>query len=246
MSGAMQNRLLYEDVYSSPSKIQKYIEGTIAQVQHPVFGSVEVMYAAAAETLVANSGVKFVPSLKADGSGFTFGASKILLGDLAVGNVFGCSISKESVPAGYFAWFAIGGIFLNPLSISVTADTRTTHASSVDSALSSGYITQKVVSACMAVKGDRTVTKKTTIQANTPEVYVNSVADLNIGMAVTGTGIPATTYIQTIDEALNIVSLTNSPTDTRVSTLTFNSVGTGSLSHMNVHFAARSCWQAAF
>jgi hypothetical protein len=62
-------------------------------------------------------------------------------------------------------------------------------------------------------------------------------------MAVTGSGIPATTYIQGIDEASNIVTLTKSATNTLTTQLTFDSNGT---LHTNLIFQGRCAWQAAF
>jgi hypothetical protein len=243
MFSIVSNRLTIDAVYNCIDKKAMYIAGATAVVNHPIYGTVEAVYGKVSGDIPPYCALKVYPELKADGSGFSYVAYKILIGDLSLGCMVAMSISDQTIPDGYYSWFLIHGITISFLGTSLTANQRISHSGSTDGAIPASMISTKTISVGSSVAGSRTILKNGTTQANSPVVYLNDVSDVTTGMAVTGTGIPSLTYVQFIDNAANTVCLTKSATTTATSQKTFNSLGASS-TYYNVIFINRSSWAA--
>lgn len=179
--------------------------GTIMAFQDPYFGGLEVIRL----SVPVSTAVK-VGNVAVWDSAYSYVAvpSTAALGQPV-------AISLSSVPSNasnvQYGWFVISGTYVVASAASITAAT----AAYIGTA---GLITgsqangKQILNIKTQVAATTTVVKTAQLLGGNVNIKVTNTDGWFVGAAITGTGIPASTVISTIDQNNNMVTLNNAPT----------------------------------
>lgn len=169
--------------------------GAIVPAHDNYWGSVEFLYAQASGTIAAWGLCAITPALVS--GRFQFQAA-------AVANTANqarpLAVAIQQMAANQFGWFAVGGLVPVNSNASVAATTVLGIAAAGQAGANSAG--KQILNAINILAATTTVVKNCLLQANSPIVLVtgnNTIDGLFIGVALTGTGIPANAVVQTLD-----------------------------------------------
>lgn len=191
--------------------------GTIANFVDPYWGGIEAIRLSIPVATAVRVGS--ISTLTAAGS-YVAVPNTVQLGQ-------SLALCMSDVPSNatlvQYAWFAIAGRFPVLSGASVAADT----AVGITAAGSAGAVAagKQILNSRVQVAATTTVVKTAQTQSGTPYLRVSNSDGWFVGLAITGTGIPATTSIGAIDASGTVITMVDTGTTT-----TDNATATGSVS----------------
>lgn len=180
--------------------------GTIISVNDPFWGGLElVRLSVPAATLVRLGSLSTLTA--------TYGYVAV---PVAANLGQSVAVSFNHVPSNasfvQYAWFVIGGKYLVNSTASIAADTALGTAASVGQAAANSAGKQ-ILNARVQVAATATVVKPVNTTSGSAIVRTNNSDGLFVGQTITGTGIPASSYIGAIDAAVTPVAITLTAAD---------------------------------
>jgi hypothetical protein len=183
--------------YFAPDTTQRHALGAFMSGNDPFWGSGEFLYLKANATLNQGQSVVWDASFQAT----------------SLPNIAnqGRSIAFATYPmtAGQFGWFKISGRCVANSTASVAAGTTT--GITAAGQLGANSAGKQILNAVVDQAATATITKANTVTTNgSPLLRVSNSDGLFVGLPISGTGIPATTYIGAISSDGRTITMTQS------------------------------------
>lgn len=205
----------------SPSTIQNFMPaGAIVPGYDNYWGGVEFLYAQASATINAWAPCALTPALV--NGRWQFQAAPVAN---TANQVRPLAVAIQQMAANQFGWFAVGGLV--PVASNASVATATPLGIAAAGLLGADSAGKEVLNAINIAAATTTVTKNCFVTANSPQIRVtgnNTIDGLFIGVAISGTGIPANAVVQTLDPDGRTFTISTGP---GVAGAPLNATGTG-------------------